>query len=222
MRNHSESLLRGVGLQNSSFAKLSENPVGVDLHNMGDQLRDTLTSAMVLGPEFQILDPVIGLVSVDVMDGLVGEERPTDVVRHDETMHVGVSLRVGSGVVLSNEDPRVSIGGKYGLDLSPRNLQLSMPKDAGSATRAVPSTVLDGAVAVGVLAVSKWMLTWPALKRAPTLAVTLWRKLARATFTALRFSNFRGHDYYSIGLNCVSRSATFTNLGQFDDLGDNN
>lgn len=59
--------------------------------------------------QFEVRDPVIGLVAVDVMDEFVSREWSIEMSRHDESVFDGVAAIVAHQMVVTDIDKDISI-----------------------------------------------------------------------------------------------------------------
>jgi hypothetical protein len=60
---------------------------------------DTLTSGLRLGPQLEILGPVVETVAIDMVHVLVREQESSELLLHDETVLVDIAVRRGVDVL---------------------------------------------------------------------------------------------------------------------------
>ena len=88
--------MSALAIDLNQFKSLRSSEFGVKLDHLdseGDFIDDTLPGAVTTGEQFQIFDPVVLPVAVDVMDGFLGEEIAANVLRHDETVLENIERR---------------------------------------------------------------------------------------------------------------------------------
>jgi hypothetical protein len=93
-------------------------PVGVSqelgietnhLYREGDLVLDALSRPMAAAEQFEVLDPVVGTLSVKVVNGLVGCQGASEVLLHDVPVFEHLALFPGTTDVSRQREPNIAV-----------------------------------------------------------------------------------------------------------------
>ena len=156
--------------------QIGPDQLGVNLDDMSDQVRHPLARAMVLCPQFEVLNSVVGFVAINMMNRLFWPQWSTKVFGHCQPVAVGVPLGVRVRTVSANPDPGIAIGRNDRDRLTPRLLKAPPSVYSGGASGAVSPARRGNPAAVRVLAGLGCGLSWPTRRSAPSLTIGPRRK----------------------------------------------